>query len=50
MWLLHKNLIKYKKTARFAECFYPDTRQSNHFSIFWKKDLPSAITLTLGEV
>jgi len=41
---------KNKKTASFAECYYPDTWQSNHFSIFWKKDSPSAITLTLGEV
>ena len=28
-----KNRQNTKKTARFAECFYPDTRQSNHFSI-----------------
>ena len=28
---------KNKKTASFAECYYTDTRQSNHFSIFWKK-------------
>ena len=41
---------KNKKTASFAECYYHNTRQSNHFSIFWKKDSPSAITLTLGEV
>jgi hypothetical protein len=40
MWLLHN---KQKKTASFAECYYLGTRQSNYFSIFWKKDLPSAI-------
>ena len=33
-----------KKTASFAECFYPDTRQSNYFSIYWKKSSPSAFT------
>ena len=50
MWLIHKKQKKYKKTASFAECFYPDTRQSNHFSISWKTYLPSVITLALGEV
>ena len=39
---------KNKKTASFAECYYPDTRQSNHFSIFWKKDSPSAGRVALG--
>ena len=50
MWLIHKNRKNIKKTASFAECFYPDTRQSNHFSISWKTYLPSVITLALGEV
>ena len=49
MWLIHKKQKKYKKTASFAECFYPDTRQSNHFSISWKTYLPSVITLALGK-
>ena len=50
MWLIHKNRKHIKKQQQFAECFYPDTRQSNHFSISWKTYLPSVITLALGEV
>ena len=50
MWLIHKNRKNIKKRQAFAECFYPDTRQSNHFSISWKTYLPSVITLALGEV
>ena len=50
MWLIHKNRKNIKKQQAFAECFYPDTRQSNHFSISWKTYLPSVITLALGEV
>ena len=34
MWLLHNKQKIQKKAASFAECYYPDTRQSNHFSIF----------------
>jgi len=50
MWLIHKNRKHIKKQQQFAECFYPDTRQSNHFSISWKTYFPSVITLALGEV
>ena len=38
-----------KKTASFAECFYPDTRQSNYFSIYRKKGSPSARRVALGK-
>ena len=50
MWLLHNKQKIQKKTTSFADCYYPDTRQSDCFPIFWKKALPSAITYTLGKV
>jgi len=43
MWLLH-NKQKIQKKPSFAECYYLDSRQSDRFSILWKKALPSAIT------
>jgi len=49
MWLLH-NKQKIQKKTSFAECYYLDSRQSDRFSIFWKKALPSAITWSLGKV
>ena len=45
MWLLHKNRKNTKKTASFAECFYPNTRQSNYFFYLLEKRFAECIYL-----